>query len=81
MKPKPLKKQDINFVKEGDGKINFDGWYAIPLVKYESAVEWLKQEINVDNADEKTALLLMRIYEKIDKAFHDVTKNPPSKRL
>lgn len=43
MKVRPLKKEDVIFIKEGDGKVNFCGWYAIPLVTHELAVEWVRQ--------------------------------------
>lgn len=39
-----------------------------------SAIEWLKIEIKYKNTDEKTTLLLMDIYTKIDEAFQGIQR-------
>ena len=44
-----------------------------------SAVEWLKEEINIEDADEKTARILISIYTKIDQAFPDINTNNSEK--
>ncbi len=74
MKPEPLKGKGREFkdLETYDIVLN-----TVLFRKHEikSAVEWLKEQINIKKAGEAETIIIMNVLSKIDEAFEDVVKS------